>query len=501
MLKFKLVALLVSLTFLSPSLANITGNDTHIFNPSFDDSGLVTVDSSETVKPGTLLSSIYISRAENSLPDTWDSMGAKIDSNDSMVFSDLSFSYGIMERLDVSLSFAYLWSQQTDRAETGAQFGALGLNDLRFASKYTLSQNGKFGSALRFGANLNEAKRSPFAGIDSGPTFNFEWIGDYKIRENSRLAMNFGYRHRNNGNVVERSVYKPQANSLMSSLGFTHYFSPSQIGISAEIYAAKPVESVANEFTQHDESILSEGLIGLYYRSNSKWRAHVGYAHEISKGLFTAENRFYMGFVLPLELNRAEAEVVPAEPVIIYKETPPQVVQNIYQGFKPAEIEQMQSVPFNRLTLEHEFQLQTQLPPADLKSKPPFEVLRLENFDFDFGSSEIRTSYAPMLQRLAEYLAAPPQVLKVRIEGHTDSLGSEERNKKRSQGRAEAVRDYLKRLPLTAQLPIEAIGFGSDRPIGDNTLPEGRTKNRRVEVRILRRIPELQKSGESIILK
>jgi outer membrane protein OmpA-like peptidoglycan-associated protein len=77
-------------------------------------------------------------------------------------------------------------------------------------------------------------------------------------------------------------------------------------------------------------------------------------------------------------------------------------------------------------------------------------------------------------------LKANPQIAKVRVEGHTDSVGSDETNLTLSQGRAESVMKYLTDKGVDASR-LEAKGFGESKPLADNKTEEGRAKNRRVE--------------------
>jgi outer membrane protein OmpA-like peptidoglycan-associated protein len=67
------------------------------------------------------------------------------------------------------------------------------------------------------------------------------------------------------------------------------------------------------------------------------------------------------------------------------------------------------------------------------------------------------------------------------VEGHTDSQGKDAMNQELSQKRAESVRTYLVSRGIAADR-ITATGFGPGRPIADNTSPEGRANNRRVEI-------------------
>lgn len=114
------------------------------------------------------------------------------------------------------------------------------------------------------------------------------------------------------------------------------------------------------------------------------------------------------------------------------------------------------------------------------------ERLRVgSDFLFDFDRAEVRPEAAPALVELAERIAAVDK--QVMIEGHTDGKGTESYNQGLSERRASSVRAALVNRGLRlAQLNIR--GFGKNRPIAPNEKmdgsddPDGRQKNRRVEV-------------------
>jgi OOP family OmpA-OmpF porin len=84
-----------------------------------------------------------------------------------------------------------------------------------------------------------------------------------------------------------------------------------------------------------------------------------------------------------------------------------------------------------------------------------------------------------LLDEVAQAMADHPKI-SVRIEGHTDSQGSDSYNLKLSGGRANAVRDYLIRRGVDAGRMV-AQGYGESVPIADNRTNAGRSQNRRVE--------------------
>lgn len=101
---------------------------------------------------------------------------------------------------------------------------------------------------------------------------------------------------------------------------------------------------------------------------------------------------------------------------------------------------------------------------------------------FDTDSAQVKPGLYPELNRIAEILNQYPQTL-VRIEGHTDSTGSEIYNQELSERRAAAVRNLLVQRNVQGTR-MEVVGFGESMPIASNDTESGRRMNRRVELKI-----------------
>jgi len=106
---------------------------------------------------------------------------------------------------------------------------------------------------------------------------------------------------------------------------------------------------------------------------------------------------------------------------------------------------------------------------------------------FDVGRSAIKSNFAPVLTNFATSLNQNP-ITTVSIIGHTDSTGSDSVNNPLSVDRANAARDYLVGRGVAAQR-IATDGRGAREPIADNGSPQGRAKNRRVEIYVAEPAP------------
>ncbi len=110
------------------------------------------------------------------------------------------------------------------------------------------------------------------------------------------------------------------------------------------------------------------------------------------------------------------------------------------------------------------------------------------DISFDTGRADIKSNFAPILDRFAEGLRNNPNA-EVRIIGHTDSTGSDAINNPLSLQRAESTRNYLTSRGVNGAR-IQVQGMGSHQPVASNATNEGRARNRRVEIFVGERAPQ-----------
>jgi len=107
-------------------------------------------------------------------------------------------------------------------------------------------------------------------------------------------------------------------------------------------------------------------------------------------------------------------------------------------------------------------------------------IVNMSDVLFDSGKYTLKPGAREKLAKLSGIILAYPS-LKLEVEGHTDSVGTDEYNMKLSENRANSVRDYLVVQGINAS-SIAARGFGEGQPVATNDTAAGRQQNRRVEL-------------------
>lgn len=123
-------------------------------------------------------------------------------------------------------------------------------------------------------------------------------------------------------------------------------------------------------------------------------------------------------------------------------------------------------------------------PIVDTEPEPAPEVVRVElDVKFDFDKSRVREESYSDIKNLADFMQQYPQTTTV-VEGHTDSVGTDQYNQRLSERRAEAVRNVLVNEYGVQGNRVNSVGYGESRPVADNSTEEGRQINRRVEAEV-----------------
>jgi outer membrane protein OmpA-like peptidoglycan-associated protein len=117
---------------------------------------------------------------------------------------------------------------------------------------------------------------------------------------------------------------------------------------------------------------------------------------------------------------------------------------------------------------------------ADTQTSARGLIVNLPDILFDVNKATLKPEAKLVISKLAGILLIMRD-LNLRVEGHTDSTGTDARNQQLSAERADSVLGFLRDQGIEP-VRMTAAGYGKDRPVADNSTVEGRRRNRRVEI-------------------
>ncbi len=438
-------------TLLLPSpraAANVVGADTQNFNPITSGLDFVTVQSSETLKPGIFNLGFFLNYAVNTLPYMESNNNqSHTNFNDSLLGADLNIGLGLLNNWDVGVSFPQIISQSVD-SDTGArgQFAATGLTEIRLNSKYRLFGDDNGGLALVASTNMNQTQNNPFTGINAGPIINLEVAGDQTFGLIT-VGANVGYRWRSPGEPIAGIGIEPFGDQIIASVAANYLIQEWDTKAIVELFGGLPAQTTDYNTDRKQSSL--ELLGGLKHDFSPHLAGHAGAGTELIHGNSSPDWRVYVG------LNYTFGPVFSREP-------------DTRREPMPDQLHHAEADPF------------AGLPQA------PIETFVVRDVLFKFDSDELEEGSKDTLDKLAVYLMKPPAFKHLDITGHTDSIGAAGYNLNLSQRRARTVKRYLAGRHGFSDNQISAFGYGETQPIADNGNYQGRALNRRVEFRVAR---------------
>ncbi len=172
------------------------------------------------------------------------------------------------------------------------------------------------------------------------------------------------------------------------------------------------------------------------------------------------------------------AQAVLAAPVPAVQPAPVPAVQ-------PAPVPAVQPAPVPALQPAPVQAVQPAAPAAEAAEAAEVEqALQVgAQIHFETGTANLTGQSKMYLDKVVTTLKSMP-TLRIRVEGHTDSMGDDAANLRISQQRADAVRSFLISMGVPADR-LEAVGYGETRPIASNQTAEGRARNRRTAFEVI----------------
>jgi len=435
-------------SFISTANANVLGTHLQNFNPTSDGMCFVTVHCTQTLEPGVVSLGVFGNYAINSMPffrnPLVPSTQTLSEPNDKTFSIDYSIAMGIMKNWDIGASFPTVAHQDVENSVQLGTFEETGLTEWKLNTKYKFIDMEKWAAAAVASVNFDRITNNAFSGADSGPTINVEAVFDYRISDILLWGFNMGYRFRDAGTAIAGTGVSPIGDQFIYSTGVAYKYLPWETTFIGELYGSLPVDDVTLPTDREDSNL--ELLLGAKYTVSERWDLHGGLGTEIYHGLATPDLRIYAGLNVRVGPLMSRAAPMP-EPIPV--------------------TEEIQQQP--------------------IMEEPPDEVIVLHSINFDTNKTTMKAaSKIRFRDTIAQLKKKVPDLSRIIVEGHTDSVGTDAHNEKLSQGRAETVRDLLLD-GLQSDVTIQAIGRGESRPIASNDNDAGRAKNRRVELKVYRK--------------
>jgi outer membrane protein OmpA-like peptidoglycan-associated protein len=436
------------LAFSGSAFANVVGTHFQNFNPTTNGLDFVTVHSSKTLDAGTFNLGGFANYAFNSLPYFKNPGIANQqfpEPNDKLLSGDLNLGLGIMKGWDVGLSLPGILRQDVNDTASLGTFDETGLTEVRVNTKVRVVNEENWGLAFVGSVNFDRIKNNPFTGSNAGPTFNLEGAFDYKVAPNMLWAINVGYRLRDQGDVVADTGVMPLDDQILYSTALNYLMSDIDTTLIFELFGSSFTKKTDIPTDRQMSNL--EVLIGAKYMILPKMALHFGASTQVYHGLASPDLRLYAG------LNWMIG------PVWAKDYTPAPVVEPV---------------------------VYTAAPPVVIEEKPS-EVIVLSSINFATNSTDMTASSRGAFQKTAQQLRRNVKTIrKIVVEGHTDNVGTDAFNIRLSEGRAKSVQKILlSALPMLSGQIFE-IGLGESRPVATNDNETGRSKNRRVEIKIYR---------------
>lgn len=236
----------------------------------------------------------------------------------------------------------------------------------------------------------------------------------------------------------------------------------------------------------NDSQRISEQLVSMEQHRRSSDKVRIAYGEQFKIGqrslldLLDAENEYFQAgrsyITAQSDLNIAHARTLSAMGKLL---PALKITRDALSPTKDADVN-------DTVKVDPDSACPTEVEPGLSRKDLISEVTRLNGDDlFSAGSSALNANAPRSLDKLVEQIKATPNVVQIKIEGHTDNAVSDMINVPLSKARAEHISNYLV-LNGVDNISIDTEGYGASRPAADNANEMGRVANRRMEVTVIR---------------
>ncbi len=423
-----------------------------------------------------------------------------------LLTSDVQIAVGVTDWLDLHVDVPIHFLSNIEPLVQTTAVRDTSLGDILISTPWQIRSNVLYGER-RFGVAI-----VPFLTVPSGALSNF--VGNSKVTGGGRIVVDRWLSERDYivGNVGVHIRAREQLlnlvleDELITNLGYQRLVDEAgEWRVFGEFFGSVTFR----EFFTDETTGPGEILLGVRKSwQEQRWVWTIGVGRGLTNGYGAPDIRFFSGLSYPFHKRTLPADIEKSRVhVSVTDTTGNPVTANIsihsVYGQRMSTVEdsslhqELDPGIFDVTVFADGYKAQKQQINVGAESEKsvgfvlePAEAQLVEDriviapVFFDTNSDIIKVSSQSVLNDVAAVLKAHAEIRRVRIEGHTDSIGSETYNVSLSERRANSVRRYLIDQSIAAQR-LEAVGYGPSRPVADNRTKEGRAKNRRVEFHII----------------
>ncbi|HEX5035857.1 MAG TPA: OmpA family protein [bacterium] len=414
----------------SAAWARATSASANTFIPAIDDSPYISTYGSQTLQQWQFRTGAYFNYANDPLEVGLANV-TRFGVIDHLFMGDFFGSVGFTDWFEMGMNIPVALFEKFNNIATGTSESTLRMGDIRLEGKFRLLDidRHKIGIAVLPYITFPTGSGSRFVGNNSFAG-GLKGILDAKLGSRVQTSLNLGYMARDRVVILNTEV----DDMFTYGLGVSVRAVKNWLDVIAEVYGST---NVTNFFGREAEIPLEVDAGMRFNLPNPEGlQITAGGGVGLTFGYGTPDFRAIIGLSY-LKPRRVELPPPPPPPV------------------DTAEVK-----------------------------RTPERIVITKKIHFEFDKAVIRPISFRILDAVVDIMKQNPDIRKVRVEGHTDSKGSDAYNIKLSQRRSNAVRDYLIAHGVEADRLV-AVGYGETRPVADNGTAEGRARNRRVEFTIL----------------
>lgn len=296
--------------------ANVSGSDLHNFTPTTNGLDFITVHSSRTLDSGQMNVGLFLTNATNTLAYslllTAPSNQSFEAPNDKLLYSNLQLAGGIMTGWDLGVNLSFVNSQDIAQSSFLVTYGDTGINDIQLYSKVRFLKRDSYALATILGIDFDQIKNNPFAGNNSGPSFNLSIAVDTQLAQKWLWAVNLGYRLRQEGTPIPNTGILPMNDQITYSSALAYQVSEDGSSLLSEIYGSYAIEDLPTPIDRQLSNL--EFLLGYRWNVMKDFDIHGGLGTEFYNGLGSPDFRVYFGVNGKVNFTDNDPQINPTLP-------------------------------------------------------------------------------------------------------------------------------------------------------------------------------------------